>query len=88
MIVFTCARCGANYPPEHVELWGRSEESDGHGAIPKCTRLRDTTRRAFRSDGTQDGYAQEVCSGGLVAIAIADDELSEEDGSLLRVTPR
>lgn len=68
-----CGSCGAQYPSDLPKHWGRTEETNGYGPIPKCIALVPTlaaveeASRARRVivKGTD---AHEVCGGFLAAI--------------------
>ena len=36
---YQCRRCGAVWPDEFVEMWGRHEESQSYGRDPICVAL-------------------------------------------------
>lgn len=70
MRAYECVKCGARYPLDHVNEWGRTAGSDGMGARPCCTALVES-RVAPTPSGEKP---REVCRGELMLTVVPDGE--------------
>lgn len=69
-----CANCGAQYPGDLHKHWGKTEETNGYGPSPVCTKLVPTQGSVDKAtaEGREINRAtdpHEVCGGLLGAIA-------------------
>ena len=69
MNAYECVSCGTLWDTPFFEQWGTSRESDGYGALPKCTNL------VPGSALTGAPNPMLWCGGALIATATEEPEL-------------
>lgn len=79
MRAYECVKCGARYPVEYVNDWGRHAASDGLGTRPVCGALVEA-----RVPPTATGEKpRELCRGDLALTEIK----AAEAGTVVPVRP-
>lgn len=73
MARLVCSSCGADYPANWPQAWGKHYETHGHGSAMKCTALVPNGLVAPLPDNKTDEQcpmelriAKQICGGQLI----------------------
>jgi hypothetical protein len=64
-MAYKCVRCGATYPDNLQDWWGRTHETVGMGTEPVCTALVVQKNLPPVPGSNPPEYPKAVCRGGL-----------------------
>lgn len=59
-----CHKCGAQYPDDYDDMFGRTQETSGLGPDVVCVQLVEDKRAPKASDGS---IPRQVCRGRIIA---------------------